>query len=118
MTGHDPVTGTARGRLLKCDNAVRCVEVTVNGPKTWSIAAALHPEVAVAYDAAQERAAERTIAWVSEHAKTRVGPRGRQVQVPVEKVEAITVRHYTSRAGDPHRHPRREPLRGREHREA
>src|SRR3712207_1426870 len=27
-----------------------------------------------------------------------------QVQVPVERLEAVTVRHYTSRAGDPHRH--------------
>src|SRR4051794_18533684 len=26
------------------------------------------------------------------------------MQVPVEVVEAVTVRHYTSRAGDPHRH--------------
>jgi exodeoxyribonuclease V alpha subunit len=26
------------------------------------------------------------------------------VQVPVEALEAVTVRHYTSRAGDPHRH--------------
>ena len=31
-------------------------------------------------------------------------PRGRQVQVPVEKIEAAVIRHYTSRAGDPHRH--------------
>src|SRR5680860_945014 len=36
--------------------------------------------------------------------QTRVGPRGRQVQVPVHELEAVTVRHYTSRAGDPHRH--------------
>ena len=24
--------------------------------------------------------------------------------MPVERIEAVTVRHYTSRAGDPHRH--------------
>ena len=83
---------------------MRFVEITVNGPKTWSLAAALHPEVAAAYDAAQDRAAEQIIGWVAEHATTRVGPRGRQVQVPVEKLEAAVVRHYTSRAGDPHRH--------------
>src|SRR3954471_24117182 len=39
-----------------------------------------------------------------EHATKRVGPRGAQVQVPVEGLEAVTVRHFTSRAGDPHRH--------------
>ena len=76
----------------------------VNGPKTWSLAAALHPEIAVALDAAQTRAAEQIIGWVAEHATTRVGPKGRQVQVPVSEIEAAVVRHYTSRAGDPHRH--------------
>lgn len=104
VAGHDPVTGTPRGRLRADAKAVRFVEVTVNGPKTWSLAAALHPEVAAAYDAAQDRAAEQIIGWVAAHATTRVGPRGRQVQVPVERIEAVTVRHYTSRAGDPHRH--------------
>ena len=44
------------------------------------------------------------VGWVAGHATTRVGPRGRQVQVPVEKIEAAVIRHYTSRAGDPHRH--------------
>ncbi len=44
------------------------------------------------------------IGWLAQHATTRVGPRGGQVQVPVEQIEAVTVRHYTSRAGDPHRH--------------
>jgi hypothetical protein len=56
------------------------------------------------YDAAQDRAAVEIIGWLAEHATTRVGPRGRQVQVPLEQLEAAVVRHYTSRAGDPHRH--------------
>jgi conjugative relaxase-like TrwC/TraI family protein len=83
---------------------VRFVEVVVNGPKSWSLAAALHPDVAAAHDAAQDRAAGQIIGWLAEHATTRVGPRGGQVQVPLELLEAATVRHYTSRAGDPHRH--------------
>jgi exodeoxyribonuclease V alpha subunit len=64
----------------------------------------LHPEIAAVYDAAQDRAAEQIIGWLAEHATTRVGPRGRQVQVPVEEIEAAVVRYYSSRAGDPHRH--------------
>ena len=68
VAGLDPVTGLARGRLRQDSNAVRFVEITVNGPKTWSLAAALDPEVAAAYDAAQDRAAEQIIAWVAEHA--------------------------------------------------
>jgi exodeoxyribonuclease V alpha subunit len=104
VAGHDPDTGEPRGRLRTDERAVRFVEVVVNGPKSWSLAAALHPDVAAAYDAAQDRAATQIIGWLSQHATTRVGPRGGQLQMPVELLEAVTVRHYTSRAGDPHRH--------------
>ena len=104
VAGYDVATGQAKGRLRDDDHALRFVEVVVNGPKTWSLAAALHGDLAAAYEAAQTRAAEEIITWVAHYATTRVGPRGRQVQVPVEKIEAAVVRHYTSRAGDPHRH--------------
>lgn len=102
--GFDAVTGVAKGRLRSDPKALRFVEVVVNGPKTWSLAAALHPAIADTLDAAQTRAAEQIIGWVAEHATTRVGPKGRQVQVPVTEIEAVVVRHYTSRTGDPHRH--------------
>src|SRR4051794_22222145 len=104
VAGRDPITGEPWGRLRTDDRAVRFVEVVVNGPKSWSLAAAAHPDVAAAYDAAQDRAAAEIIGWLSQHATTRVGPRCGQVQVPVEALEAVTVRHHTSRAGDPHRH--------------
>src|SRR3954454_5418274 len=104
VAGRDPDTGAARGRLRTDERAVRFVEVVVNGPKSWSLAAAAHPQIAAAYDAAQDRAATEIIGWLARHATTRVGPRGGQVQVSVETLEAVTVRHYTSRAGDPHRH--------------
>ncbi|WP_179659243.1 MobF family relaxase [Nocardioides panzhihuensis] len=107
VAGYDVDTGLAKGRLLKDGGKrppVRFVEVIVNGPKTWSLAAALHPEIGAAYDHAQDRAAREIIGWVAQHSTTRVGPRDRQVQVPVEEIEAAVIRHYTSRAGDPHRH--------------
>ena len=104
VAGYDIETGEPKGRLRSDERGLRFVEVVVNGPKTWSLAATLHPEIAAAYDAAQDRAAVEIIGWLTEHATTRVGPRGRQVQVPVERLEAAVVRHYTSRAGDPHRH--------------
>ncbi|SDY90794.1 AAA domain-containing protein [Modestobacter sp. DSM 44400] len=104
VAGLDPATGAPRGWLRTDAHAVRFVEVVLNGPKSWSLAAALHPDIAAAYDAAQDRAASQIIGWLGGHATTRVGPRGGQVQVPVEVVEAVTVGHYTSRAGDPHRH--------------
>src|SRR5665647_2306483 len=102
--GYDPATGAPKGRVRTDAAAVRFVEVVVNGPKSWSLAAALDPEIAAAYDGAQDRAAEQVIGWLAQHVTTRVGPRGHQVQVPVQEIEAAVVRHYTSRAGDPHRH--------------
>lgn len=104
VAGYDVLTGAAKGRLRDDCRALRFVEVVVNGPKSWSLAAALHPDIAAAYDAAMDRAAGEMIGWVAAHATTRVGPRGRQVQVPVEILAAAVVRHYTSRSGDPHRH--------------
>ncbi len=104
VAGIDIETGAKKGRLLKDEHALRFVEVTVNGPKTWSLAAALHPEISDALDAAQDKAANEIVGWVARHATTRVGPRDRQVQMPVERIEAAVIRHYTSRAGDPHRH--------------
>lgn len=104
VAGVDPDTGEARGRLRNDKNAVRFVEVIVNGPKSWSLAAELHEDIAAAYEQAQDRAAEQIVKWVGQHATTRVGPRGGQVSTPVEYVDAVAVRHYTNRAGDPHRH--------------
>ncbi|HEY0951708.1 MobF family relaxase [Nocardioides sp.] len=104
VAGIDVDAGRKKGRVREDANALRFVEVTVNGPKTWSLAAALHSEVSAALNAAQERAATQIVGWLGQHATTRVGPRGRQVQVPVERIEAAVIRHYTSRAGDPHRH--------------
>jgi len=104
VAGCDPDTGEPRGRLRTDEHAVRFLEVVVNGPKSWSLAAELHPDVAAAYEAAQDRAATEIIGWLAQHATTRVGPRGGQVAVPLDDLEAAVVRHYTSRAGDPHRH--------------
>src|SRR3954453_16480631 len=88
VAGQDPDTGAPRGRLRTDERAVRFVEVVVNGPKSWSLAAAVHPDIAAAYDAAQDRAAVELISWLAGHATTRIGPRGGQVQVPLDLLEA------------------------------
>jgi exodeoxyribonuclease V alpha subunit len=66
-------TGQPKGRLRKDAKGLRFVEVTGNGPKTWSLAAALNPEVSAALDAAQERAAQQIIDYLAKHATTRPG---------------------------------------------
>jgi len=104
VAGLHAESGEPKGRLRNDAQAVRFVEVSVNGPKSWSLAAELHPNISAAYDSAQDAAAQQIIAWLAQHASTRVGPRGGQIQVPVSEIDAVTVRHHTSRAGDPHRH--------------
>ena len=99
VAGIDPETGESRGRLRTDVRAVWFVEVMVNGPKSWSLVAELHPNVATAYEAAQNRAAEQILGWLGQHATTLVGPRGAQVAVPVERLEAHRLRR--GREGHP-----------------
>ena len=82
----------------------RFAEMVVNAPKSLSLAAALHPDVSDALDAAQADAVAEIRRWLAGHSGTRVGPRGAQEVVPVEALQTVAVVHRTSRAGDPHRH--------------
>jgi len=104
VEGTDIRTGAPKGRLRQDEHALRFAEVIVNGPKSWSLAAGLHPDVSTAYEAAQDKAVQEIGRYVAANACTRLGPRGGQVQVHVDSVEMAAIRHYTSRAGDPHRH--------------
>lgn len=68
--------GRKKGRVPEDANALWFVEVTVNGLTTWSLAAALHPDLSAALDKAQDKAAVETASWVAQHATTPVGPTG------------------------------------------
>lgn len=104
----NPLTGESMGRpRLPGEGrrgSPRFAEMVVNVPKSLSIAAALHPEVSEALDAAQRDAVAEIRSWLGQHSVTRVGPRGKQEVVPIEQLETVAVSHKTSRAGDPHRH--------------
>ncbi|WP_448005997.1 MobF family relaxase [Agromyces bauzanensis] len=104
----NPLTGESMGKpRLPGDGrqgSPRFAEMVVNAPKSLSTAAALHPEVSDALDAAQRDAVAEIRSWLGQHSVTRVGPRGKQRVVPVEQLETVAVSHKTSRAGDPHRH--------------
>ncbi|HUG49510.1 MAG TPA: MobF family relaxase [Terrimesophilobacter sp.] len=104
----NPLTGGSMGRprLPGEDRrgSPRFAEMVVNVPKSLSVAAALHPEVSTALDAAQRDAVAEIRSWLGQHSVTRVGPRGKQEVAPVEQLETVAVSHKTSRAGDPHRH--------------
>ena len=79
-------------------------EMTINAPKSLSVAAALHPEVSAALDAAQQDALAEIRRFLGQHSVTLAGPRGAQEVVPIEHMQVVGIRHKTSRAGDPHRH--------------
>lgn len=112
----DPDTGAQRGipreetRINKGGEVVvnpaspRFVEMTVNCDKSLSVAAALDPAVSAALDDAQAAAGEAMNRYMAQNSVTRIGPRGAQRLVPVERLESVSVVHRSSRAGDPHRH--------------
>lgn len=104
----DPTTGLSMGTPREAGGgkrgSPRFAEMVINAPKSLSIAAALHPEVSEALDAAQTDAAAEIRRWLAQNSTTRVGPRGAQEVVPVESLQTVAVSHRTSRAGDPHRH--------------
>ena len=104
----NPLTGESMGTPRQAgqgrQGSPRFAEMVVNAPKSLSIAAALHPDVSEALNAAQRDAVAEIRSWLGQHSVTRVGPRGRQEVVPVEQLETVAVSHKTSRAGDPHRH--------------
>ena len=104
----DPVTGEPMGTPRQAGEArqgsPRFAEMVVNTPKSLSIAAAVHPDVSEALDAAQRDAVAEIRSLLGRHSVTRIGPRGQQEVVPVERLETVGISHKTSRAGDPHRH--------------
>ncbi|OLT25773.1 relaxase domain-containing protein [Serinicoccus sp. CUA-874] len=104
----NPLTGEQMGKPRQAGvgrrGSPRFMEMVINTPKSLSIAAALHPEVSDALDAAQQDALAEIRRWLAQHSVTRVGPLGAQEVVSVEQMHVVAITHRTSRAGDPHRH--------------
>ena len=104
----NPLTGEQMGRPRRAGSdrqaSPRFMEMVINTPKSLSIAAALHPEVSAALDAAQQEALAEIRRWLAQHSVTRVGSLGAQEVVPIESMQVVGITHRTSRAGHPHRH--------------
>lgn len=104
----NPLTGEQMGKPRRAGSdrqgSPRFMEMVINTPKSLSIAAALHPEVSDALDAAQQDALSEIRCWLALHSVTRVGSLGAQEVVPIEQMHVVSITHRTSRAGDPHRH--------------
>src|SRR5690606_20103717 len=74
-----------------------------NAPKSYSLAALIHPELAAEYEALQDRLRERVIkTWQRElNARRGVGGRYREA---IRRLEVVELQHRRSRALDPHIH--------------
>src|SRR5690625_2706201 len=104
----EPIIGESMGTPRKPGEGSKgsplFAEMTINAPKSLSVAAALHPEVSEALDQAQQDALAEIRRWLGQHSVTSVGPRDAREVVPIESMQVVSIRHKTSRAGDPHRH--------------
>jgi hypothetical protein len=96
----DPTTGASMG-VPRTGGQVRgasprFIDININGPHAWSVAAHEHPDIGQALDAAHLAAADEIRRWVAAHAVARVGAKGCQVQTPADLVHTVTVTHHTS----------------------
>ncbi len=103
LTGHDPVTGEERGYQRLSPDADLLLDGTINHPKSYSIAALLHPELAAEFDALQDRLRGRILLTWQTELNARRG-HGGLIREAITRLEVVELQHRRSRALDPHIH--------------
>lgn len=103
LTGHDPVTGEERGHQRLSPDADLLLDGTINHPKSYSIAALLHPELAAEFEALQDRLRDRILFTWQTELNVRRG-HGGLVREQITHLEVVELQHRRSRALDPHIH--------------
>lgn len=103
LAGHDPVTGEERGHQRLSPDADLLLDGTLNHPKSYSIAALLHPELATEFEALQDRLRERILLTWQTELNARRG-HGGLIREDIRRIEVVELRHRRSRALDPHIH--------------
>lgn len=103
LTGHDPVTGEQRGTSLMRPDADLLLDGTLNHPKSYSIAALLHPDLAAEFEVLQDRIRNRVIALWQRELNARRG-HGGLIRESIARLEVVELQHRRSRALDPHAH--------------
>ncbi|MDQ7876570.1 AAA family ATPase [Microbacterium sp. QXD-8] len=103
VDGCDPVTGERRGRDLRSADADLILDGTINAPKSYSVAALIHPELAAAFEALQDRLRDRIITTWQAELNARRGAGGR-IREALHRIEVVELQHRRSRALDPHVH--------------
>lgn len=103
VDGDDPLTGEHRGRDLSSPDADLILDGTINAPKSYSVAALLHPELASEFEALQDRLRTRIIMTWQAELNARRGAGG-SIREALQRVEVVELQHRRSRALDPHIH--------------
>ncbi|WP_345799800.1 AAA family ATPase [Microbacterium sp. AZCO] len=103
LTGHDPITGEGRGHQRLSPDADLLLDGTLNHPKSFSIAALLHPELAVEFEALQDRLRDRILLTWQTELNARRG-HGGLIREQITRTEVVELQHRRSRALDPHIH--------------
>jgi hypothetical protein len=103
LTGHDPITGEQRGHQRLSPDADLLLDGTINHPKSYSLAALLQPELAVEFEALQDRLRNRIVLTWQAEINTRRG-HGGLAREDVTRIEVVELQHRRSRALDPHIH--------------
>ncbi|MGC5224228.1 AAA family ATPase [Micromonospora sp. DT81.3] len=103
VDGRCPQTDERRGRDLTSPDADLILDGTINAPKSYSIAALLHPELNEQFEALQDRLRDRIMTTWQGELNARRGAGGR-IREALQRVEVVELRHARSRALDPHVH--------------
>lgn len=103
LTGHDPITGEERGHQRLSPDADLLLDGTLNHPKSYSIAALLHPGLAAEFEALQDRLRERILLTWQTELNARRG-HGGLIREEITRIEVVELQHRRSRALDPHIH--------------
>jgi hypothetical protein len=103
VDGYDPLTGERRGRELTSPEADLILDGTINAPKSYSLVALLHPELATEFEALQDRLRNRIITMWQRELNARRGAGG-SIRERLHQIEVVELQHRRSRALDPHIH--------------
>ncbi|WP_457099338.1 AAA family ATPase [Microbacterium sp. P5_E9] len=103
VNGQDPFTGEARGIPQLTEKSDLLLDGTINAPKTYSIAALLHPDLADEFEALQDRLRDRIILTWQRELNARRGHAG-AIREELARIEVVELKHRRSRALDPHIH--------------
>ncbi|GEP49318.1 AAA family ATPase [Microbacterium saccharophilum] len=103
LTGHDPITGEERGLQRLSPDADLVLDGTLNHPKSYSIAALLRSDLAVEFEALQDRLRGRILLTWQTELNARRG-HGGLLREEITRIEVVELQHRRSRALDPHIH--------------